>query len=207
MNAKSTTLLGALMALTFNVSAQSSYSLCQTLEGGIEHKVESDSPFWVHSHTVQDFHRISEEDQIWLKQLIQKQFDQSGQSKPCQNPDASQLSIVPLPNGSGMRIYFGFDEAILNNKDKEKLLKLVTRLKTSSPSWTLEGHTDAIGSATYNNTLSLERARTVKTFLMDAGMEQEALTLKSFGENSPIADNQSEEGRRMNRRVDIISGN
>jgi len=65
----------------------------------------------------------------------------------------------------------------------------------------VEGHTDSIGSAGYNQALSNDRAHKVKVFLIDAGIEPSRVKPKGFGETKPIATNATKEGRAKNRRT------
>ena len=66
------------------------------------------------------------------------------------------------------------------------------------------GHTDSMGSAAYNDQLSVRRAEAVKNLLMDQfDIDTFQVTVKGMGESQPLADNQTQEGRRLNRRVDI----
>ncbi len=69
----------------------------------------------------------------------------------------------------------------------------------------IEGHTDSTGSAEYNMTLSQARAETLKNALVrDYGIAENRLTAKGFGEQVPIATNETEQGRRENRRVLLV---
>lgn len=65
------------------------------------------------------------------------------------------------------------------------------------------GHTDSTASSEHNLKLSDDRAASVKQYLVDHGIAPERLSSKGYGETRPIADNNTEEGRALNRRVDI----
>lgn len=65
----------------------------------------------------------------------------------------------------------------------------------------LRGHTDAVGSKVYNKILSERRVKAVEKYLLSKGVPRKQVNLKGFGEFYPVASNQTEEGRRMNRRV------
>lgn len=69
---------------------------------------------------------------------------------------------------------------------------------------TVEGHTDAIGSDTYNMQLSQRRADSVRSYLIARGYPADMIEARGIGEIRPIADNSSAEGRSNNRRVEII---
>lgn len=66
------------------------------------------------------------------------------------------------------------------------------------------GHTDSTGSAAYNQRLSERRAQAVGGILIDQGVSSSRVTAIGRGETQPVANNQSEEGRRQNRRVEVI---
>ena len=68
----------------------------------------------------------------------------------------------------------------------------------------IEGHTDAIGNASFNQDLSELRALTVMKALVDRGVPKSRLKAVGYGTSRPVADNSSESGRRLNRRTDII---
>lgn len=70
----------------------------------------------------------------------------------------------------------------------------------------IEGHTDSIGNKDLNMKNSLLRAEKIKTYLTQTlGIEENRVEARGFGETNPIADNNSQEGRRQNRRVIIIA--
>ncbi|PRX56777.1 OmpA family protein [Flagellimonas meridianipacifica] len=69
--------------------------------------------------------------------------------------------------------------------------------------FTVEGHTDSVGSAKTNQRLSEERANSVRDFLIDKGIGADRLTAIGYGEDKPIATNNTRSGRTQNRRVEI----
>jgi len=90
-----------------------------------------------------------------------------------------------------------------------KYFDLLSRLKTGMAQYpdrkiTIEGHTDNKGDAKANQKLSLKRAEVVRDFLIAAGMNGGRLKALGFGEVRPVASNDYERGRAMNRRIDII---
>jgi outer membrane protein OmpA-like peptidoglycan-associated protein len=68
----------------------------------------------------------------------------------------------------------------------------------------VEGHTDSTGSHVFNQKLSEQRATTVRDYLVQQGVDMNAVSAAGFGEGVPIADNTTSVGRQKNRRVEII---
>ena len=69
---------------------------------------------------------------------------------------------------------------------------------------TIEGHTDSVGSAEYNQALSEKRADAVRDYLVSQGVEASKLSAQGLGKYHPVADNSTPTGRQKNRRVEII---
>ncbi|MGB6451322.1 MAG: OmpA family protein [Steroidobacteraceae bacterium] len=72
---------------------------------------------------------------------------------------------------------------------------------------TIEGYTDSLGGADYNQALSQRRADSVKSYLVRKGVDSDRLTASGEGDSSPVADNDSASGRQQNRRVEVIISN
>jgi outer membrane protein OmpA-like peptidoglycan-associated protein len=103
------------------------------------------------------------------------------------------------------KILFGYDRADLSASSEASLEKLVTILK-EYPDTNIEvqGHTDSKGSDNYNQRLSERRANSVSSYLRNKGVSPSRLTTKGYGENAPIASNDSDDGRSQNRRVTFL---
>ncbi|MGB5132996.1 MAG: OmpA family protein [Steroidobacteraceae bacterium] len=71
----------------------------------------------------------------------------------------------------------------------------------------IEGHTDNVGSDEYNQGLSQRRADAVKSYLMQQGINSQRIIATGMGEHQPVADNDSDGGRQLNRRVEVIIQN
>jgi len=67
----------------------------------------------------------------------------------------------------------------------------------------IEGHTDNVGGEEYNLKLSQDRANSVRTYLVSKGIKPERITAVGYGYSRPRANNESEEGRAQNRRIEI----
>lgn len=101
-------------------------------------------------------------------------------------------------------ILFDFDSDNLRSASRENLGKLAETLKEyEDTNILIEGHTDSIGDEEYNMELSQERAESVSIYLKELGIRGNRLITKGYGENQPVADNDSEAGRQENRRVEV----
>jgi OOP family OmpA-OmpF porin len=102
------------------------------------------------------------------------------------------------------RVLFTLNSSDLKPEAAEQLDQIVAGLK-AQPSVTVEvgGHTCNIGTEQYNLTLSHRRAEAVRKYLTDRGIDASRLTAEGYGEFSPLASNESEEGRQQNRRVEF----
>jgi len=103
----------------------------------------------------------------------------------------------------GIRIVTADGELLYANK--AILDDLATRLMTyKDVKLEIGGYTDATGTATANQKLSLKRAQKVMDYLISKGVEKDRLTAMGYGATNFIADNKTEEGRKENRRVEIV---
>lgn len=103
------------------------------------------------------------------------------------------------------QIYFEFNSSELLTVSYIQLDSLYNIL-AEKPSVRIEvrGHTDNIGSEGYNKKLSVDRAASVYNYLLEKGIPKTRMKYRGFGPNVPVADNSTEEGRELNRRVEIF---
>jgi len=104
-------------------------------------------------------------------------------------------------------VLFDFNQASLKPGAREKLSKLAGILLAYPGSYHIEveGHTDAVGSQDYNQRLSEDRAQSVSSYLLGAGISSDrVVAVRGFGKLRPVATNDTPEGRQMNRRVEIV---
>jgi OOP family OmpA-OmpF porin len=100
--------------------------------------------------------------------------------------------------------FFDFDKATLKPDGKAKLDDLTSKLQGMNLEVIIAvGHTDSIGSPTYNQKLSVRRAEAVKSYLVSKGIEANRVYTEGKGEKQPVADNKTSSGRSKNRRVEI----
>jgi outer membrane protein OmpA-like peptidoglycan-associated protein len=94
----------------------------------------------------------------------------------------------------------------IQSENFELLDKIVTAVKSfPSPDVVVSGHTDSVGSEENNRKLSQQRAETVASFLEKVGgVEQSRLTALGYGEARPVANNETEIGRKSNRRIEVL---
>ena len=94
----------------------------------------------------------------------------------------------------------------LNVAESEAYLRRVTQLLNTKTvnKIQLEGHTDTVGSAASNQTLSEARAKSVREALVKLGIAPERISTAGYAFNRPVASNATEEGRKLNRRVELL---
>lgn len=130
------------------------------------------------------------------------------------NQQASELSIIQgakterIDDAIRMTwdndILFGFDSAMLKTDAQTQIEQIASIFEKYSDTMIIvAGHTDSQGDEDYNFTLSERRALSVRNYLIDAGVPPVRIETVGFGEFRPVATNDTEEGRNLNRRVEI----
>ncbi|WP_417548493.1 OmpA family protein [Marinobacter segnicrescens] len=105
-------------------------------------------------------------------------------------------------------VLFATGSAEIQGGTNQNLEKLVDFLKQYPDRQVLiEGHTDNVGSAAFNQTLSRQRAESVRRFLVDRGIDGRRLQVSGFGFERPVASNATATGRQQNRRVEVVIEN
>ncbi len=121
-------------------------------------------------------------------------------SQVAETRNSARGLIVNLPD-----ILFDLNKAALKPETQIVIAKLSgILLMMPDLNVRVEGHTDATGADDYNLTLSEKRAQSVSGFLENNGIASSRLQAVGYGKTRPVADNDSSEGRRKNRRVEII---
>jgi len=118
-----------------------------------------------------------------------------------------KTALAGMGTGVGTAAYsniqFEFDSSVLKTNSYPALDATAADLKSSGAVCELDGFASSEGTAAHNMRLSKDRANSVKTYLVNSGVAAKKLKVKAFGETHPIADNSTEAGRILNRRVEF----
>lgn len=147
---------------------------------------------WVHLHTWKDYYELTIVDEEGFK----KQLTFSARVMKEKLDREGRVAIYG--------IHFDFDKADLKI-GSEKVLTEMVKLMKDNPGLAVEiqGHTDNVGGRDYNLDLSSRRAQTVKAYLSLYGIKSSRMTVNGYGFDRPVASNDTEEGRALNRRVEL----
>jgi outer membrane protein OmpA-like peptidoglycan-associated protein len=137
--------------------------------------------------------------------IIGHQMDQQAKELKVQIPGAVVERVgegIQVTFASGL--LFDFDSDAIRSDAAENLRNLAASLKKySNTNLLIVGHTDAVGSADYNQSLSTRRASSASTFLSMQGVASDRLRTVGRGETEPLASNETEAGRQQNRRIEV----
>ncbi|EKT4465918.1 OmpA family protein [Pseudomonas putida] len=125
-----------------------------------------------------------------------------------QYPPAKAEAPAPAPEVITLddqgQVLFAFDSAELTAGAQQRLQSLLPKLNDPSVSSVkVIGHTDSVGSDSYNQALSERRASSVAEYLISQGLAPAKVTSQGRGEAEPVADNDTDEGQARNRRVEL----
>jgi OOP family OmpA-OmpF porin len=115
-----------------------------------------------------------------------------------------KVPVIAEDNWVLVGVNFDFDKADIRPESIPILLNAV-QILSANPDIKIEvqGYTDNLGSDSYNQRLSLKRAEAVKNYLAAKGINQNRITTASYGKSKPVADNNTAEGRALNRRIEF----
>lgn len=126
--------------------------------------------------------------------------------KPVVTPPPPPVKTTPplAPNYNFSNVQFDFNSAVLST-DAIQLLDHISAEMKKDPStkFMLNGYASAEGTRKHNMALSVDRANSVKEYLVNAGIDNSRLITQGNGEANPIASNSTESGREKNRRVEV----
>jgi outer membrane protein OmpA-like peptidoglycan-associated protein len=122
--------------------------------------------------------------------------------------EVSANDMLEALNKDGyMALYINFDTGKYTIRpESQPIITQIVALLKNSPELKLsiEGHTDNVGNAQSNKTLSEQRAKAVMNAVVTQGVEASRLSAVGWGQEKPVADNRTEEGKAKNRRVEIV---
>lgn len=128
--------------------------------------------------------------------------------KEAMKQDIKASDILTALNTEGhIALYINFDvnKATIKPDSKPIIEQIISLLKENpSLNISIEGHTDNTGNPKKNQTLSEERAKSVRDAIAAEGVEVKRLSTVGWGQDKPIADNTTEEGKAKNRRVELV---
>jgi outer membrane protein OmpA-like peptidoglycan-associated protein len=115
------------------------------------------------------------------------------------------IALFPSNRGNvRLLVYFDYNKDDLKSESIPELNRLVDFLKAHPDvRGEIAGHTDSVGSAPFNQTLSKNRAEAVRRYLLNKSVEAARLEARGYGEDQPVDDNGTEDGRARNRRVEF----
>jgi OmpA-OmpF porin, OOP family len=176
-------------------------NLENALRTGGFHIVYEDNPGYISANKGNTWIVFENSGSYYYQTIITEQ-----QMKQEVTADASSLQdeINKTGHVAVYGILFDTGRATLQDSSTSTLSEIVKLLQEDMAlKLRIEGHTDNVGPAAANQTLSQKRADTVRTWLVGHGIAADRLTAKGFGDTQPIADNSTDDGRAKNRRVEL----
>ncbi|MCZ4244078.1 OmpA family protein [Pedobacter punctiformis] len=126
------------------------------------------------------------------------------EKKPEPVKEPEKPAPVEKPNYNFENIQFEFNSFVLKTASFPILDKIVVEIKKDpAVKFVLNGHSSAEGTPEHNMSLSVDRANAVKSYLINAGIDPQRFTISGHGDKEPVSTNSTEEGRALNRRVQI----
>ncbi|MAT40511.1 MAG: hypothetical protein CL946_13020 [Ectothiorhodospiraceae bacterium] len=112
--------------------------------------------------------------------------------------------VISIPPKTNLTVLFDFDKATLRPESKPELERAIRFiLQNPGRKFEISAHTDALGTEEYNLDLSERRAAAIREYLVEHGVPADIIISKGYGESQPIADNNTPQGRQLNRRVEL----
>jgi outer membrane protein OmpA-like peptidoglycan-associated protein len=137
----------------------------------------------------------SEQEKMQLRAMLLEQFNRILETR-----DTVRGLVVNLGD-----VLFATSKFDLKPEARERLAKLAgIILAHPGLNLAVEGYTDSQGSDTFNQTLSENRASSVRAYLVGQGLDPNSITTAGYGKSQPVADNTTAAGRQKNRRVEIV---
>lgn len=124
--------------------------------------------------------------------------------EPAPEPKPAPAPVEEKPDYNFSNVQFEFNSGVLKTESFAVLDRIAAEMKKDvSVKFVLNGHSSIEGSAEHNMSLSVDRANSVKLYLQNAGISSANLSIKGYGATQPVAPNSTEEGKALNRRVEV----
>ncbi|HCH44136.1 OmpA family protein, partial [uncultured Algoriphagus sp.] len=124
-----------------------------------------------------------------------------------QNVKDLEVQLTPVASGEEFvfeNVFFDFDKYNLKQESMSSLKRLVKFLNENpNVNIMVTGHTDNVGSSAYNQTLSLQRAKSVQDYLIQNGMHPGRVLVEGKGDKEPMVPNTNAQNQALNRRITI----
>jgi outer membrane protein OmpA-like peptidoglycan-associated protein len=119
--------------------------------------------------------------------------------------NGSVVTTLTKPLQEELTVRFSFNSAEIKPADISQIESLWSKAKDGKGKVIIAGHADDLGAEEYNQELSQKRAENVAKVLQQIGIDNHyQVTIQGFGETKPVAENTTEQGRVLNRRVEIL---
>jgi outer membrane protein OmpA-like peptidoglycan-associated protein len=139
--------------------------------------------------------QASEQEKARLREELRQQLNQVLETR-----ETARGLIVNVSD-----VLFDFDKATLRPGARERLARVAGILLSHRDlTINVEGHTDSVGTDSYNQRLSEARAQSVRDYLVSSGIQGGTVGTAGFGETKPVATNDTAAGRQQNRRVELV---
>jgi OOP family OmpA-OmpF porin len=147
------------------------------------------------------------------KKMVQKPTETAAVSAPVEQTKSAPVvppppppvpPVINKPDYDFSNIQFEFNSSVLKTGAYVILDKAAAAMKVDpSVKFNLKGYASEEGTPEHNQILSQDRANSVKEYLINSGVKASDLTARGFGTSNPIADNSTESGKELNRRVEL----
>lgn len=152
---------------------------------------------------------IGDRDKDGVPDRLDKCIDTKGLERYQGCPDEESLNLQEIVEvlSYSKNIYFEVDSNEITSATYYTMLDEVASIMLKNPniSFSVSGYTDSVGNEIYNQKLSEKRANEARLYLIARGVESDRISAKGYGEANPKYDNNTKQGRQLNRRVEIKS--
>lgn len=161
-------------------------------------------------HFVEPVAFVEREEEVLGESSAPQSLPETTYREPVEAEEPAPAPVVvpppaaePVPRTTFTLINFGFNSVDIDTQYGAQLDAISTDIKSNNSTAVIEGHTDDVGSASSNKILSMDRAIVVKRELKERGVSGDDLSVVGYGEERPVAPNDTDDNRAKNRRVEV----